>query len=233
MQELINILSDSKELIGSLVTVIMIVVNIVKSKKSNDGILKKIESNDLKQDERMNSIEGKQNQQAEKFDLMFKYITDKELSRKIKSKINCSIASLIKSYDVDNDELKTLFLAGGDALGYLIDDLILNDFFTMTETFDSDGFKLKAKFKLKELKVRIQSDKLEVDEKYLSDLKACVYNNMSKLISRLIDIKSGQYNGTSKQKFEEAFIKCAKNVITDSIELYNDYLTIKNLKHVG
>ena len=228
MDDLILILGDLKEIIASVIVIVITTINQIKAKKRGVDISTKIDDNDKKQDERIKTIEQKQDLQTEQFNKMFKYLANNDLAQNIKSKVNNTISNKITAYNIDNDELKSYFFAGGDAIAYLIDKLIVADFFNKENKFNVQEFQLIAKYKLKNIKTRMQINKLGVDCSFAEDLKAHIYINISELSSKLQDIKTGRYNGTSKIEFEKAFINCASNIVSDTIEFYNDYL--KNIK---
>jgi len=229
MSIILQFLIDFKEILGvivSLLTTFGVIIGVVK--KYNVILVNKISQIDVNQNARMNDIENKLLSQSEKTDIMYKFIADQPVAKELKEKISTSIeiaikAKVINGRQIDNQELRSIFFAGEDALHDLIDYLFVIDFLNLTKQFNDQQFRAKAIYKLKTIKIQIQPDKLNVDCKFSTDLKHLIYHRLDVLISYLLKIKAYTYNGKSKEHLEQAFTECAENIIYDTIELYGDY----------
>jgi hypothetical protein len=208
--------------IGTLITGFFGLLNLIRaniSKKKDieqkNEIIMKIEQSDIKQTKEISDI-------RKDITEIKSIIKDQPYANEIKSKINNVVNNNIKASQIKNSELKSCLFSGSDALGYLVDYLLSEDFFNKEISFDDLSFRDKSIYKLKEINSKIKIEKLNVQPCFIGSLKAISLNNTNILIKDLLEIKTGKYNGTSKQEFIKSFVNLADKMTSETIALYNN-----------
>ena len=207
--------------LGVLATAILVLYNIVKQQvnhiqmnKNSKSLLAKIEESDTKQTKDIEEIKGTVSD-------ILKHIGNKPYAEDLKKKIHLVVTKSLEKRTINN-ELYSYFILGRDAMCDIVDNLMFNDFLNLKKEFSLDLLRLEIISKMKSIKKQIDFDKTTSKKDLTEMLKPIILSNIDVLIMELNIIRSGQFNGESKNKLECLVIDVIKNTINDTIEVFKN-----------
>ena len=233
----------TQEKVGLIVTITTIIISTylnlkeqLKAKKEAGKVTEIITSMDEKQNSKIDEISNELKRHGETINEMANYMQDHPFGSKVKQAIHCQVNIVLKTHRVKNKEFVSYLDSGIEVMNYLIDYLINSSFFDLSTEFDEEIFTRKAIMKLKAIKTSMDLSKLNIKEKegsyenshlFTEELKDVLYASLTSITAELQILKSGVFNGNSKPKFKELFIKESKNIITECIRTYDKYKDTK------
>jgi len=217
-------------LLTGIATLLTVLLNFWKSQKNSNNILKAIEEKNKEQDKKIHNIESgfniikKQIEiQGSNIEVIKKYYESERLKTEIAKILKKRGNDIIKSNRLSNSELISFLNAGVNAAIYFFKTVLTIGI----ENINEEDLQTELTTQLKRLRDNVSVEKLGVMEDFLETIKYQVAKPVILiLVSDLIDLRDGMYNGKTSEKLKKIAIKALDTIMMDTLKYYRGYKRI-------
>lgn len=217
-------------LLTGIATLLTVLLNFWKSQKNSNNILKAIEEKNKEQDKKIHNIESgfniikKQIEiQGSNIEVIKRYYESERLKTEIAKILKKRGNDIIKSNRLSNSELISFLNAGVNAAIYFFKTVLTIGI----ENINEEDLQTELTTQLKRLRDNVSVEKLGVMEDFLETIKYQVAKPVILiLVSDLIDLRDGMYNGKTSEKLKKIAIKALDTIMMDTLKYYRGYKRI-------